>query len=66
MRNNKEKMSKLELKGWVDDYESRWKIPSKCPKCGSDLSRTDAIGLIGIMFIYCKNYKCRWCSIFEE
>ena len=59
-------MSKLELKGWVDKDERKWSIPNKCPKCGSGLSKTDAIGLIGIMFIYCKNSKCRWCNLLEE
>jgi len=59
-------MSKLELKGWVDKDERKWSIEDKCPKCGSELGRTDAIGLIGIMFIYCKNTKCRWAKYYQE
>lgn len=66
MQNNKEKMSKLELEGWVDKYEDRWKLPKECPVCKGQLSKTDAIGLIGIMFVYCKDSRCRWCCIFEE
>ena len=63
---NKEKISKLELKGWVDKDERKWSIPRQCPVCKGELSKTDAIGLIGVMFIYCKNSKCRWAHYYKE
>ena len=63
---NKEKISKLELKGWVDKDERKWSIEDKCPICGGEVSKTDAIGLIGIILVCCKNSKCRWCMEFKE
>jgi hypothetical protein len=66
MKKDKQKMSKLELSGWVDSYESRWNVPSECPCCKGSLSKVDAIGLIGVMFVWCKDSKCRWCELYYE
>ena len=52
----------LGLKGWVDTDEDKWNVPNECPKCGGKLGRTDAIGLVGILFVYCKDSRCRWCK----
>jgi len=62
----KEKISKLEFKGWLNNEDKKWNIPSECPICKGKLGKVDAIGLIGVMFIYCKNSKCRWSQIYEE
>lgn len=59
-------MSKLNLKGWVDDYDKRWSIPKMCPICKGEVSKTDAIGLIGLIFVYCRNSKCRWAKYYKE
>lgn len=58
--------TKLDLKGWVDKGEKKWNIITNCPKCNSKLSRTDAIGLIGVIFVYCKNSRCRWAELYQE
>ena len=54
-------MSKVVIDGWVEvGEEVKKSIPTKCPKCGKKLSKTDASRLIGIILVFCMNYKCRY------
>jgi hypothetical protein len=58
-------MPKAVIDGWVEIGEEVKKtLPTKCPKCGKKLSKTDASILIGIILVFCSNYKCRWCEEF--
>jgi len=51
---------KLKVRGWIENENEKYSnIPNKCPKCGSELWKTDALQTCGIYWIGCKNFKCR-------
>ena len=53
------------IDGWVEEGEDVKKsIPTKCPKCGKKLSKTDATRYCGMIFIFCSDPKCRWAEEF--
>jgi hypothetical protein len=42
-------------------------VPSKCPVCGRGLRRVDATARAnGLYFVWCPNWRCRWCLLFEN
>lgn len=57
-----------EIEGWieVDEDKPKNEIPSKCPKCGSPLWKTNALQACGMFWVGCKNLACRWCEIYTE
>jgi len=58
-----------EIDGWIENDEKKkvkTGIPSKCPKCGSKLWKTNALQSCGIYWVGCQNLKCRWCEIYRE
>ena len=56
-----------EVDGWIED-ESKpsTNVPKICPKCGRKLSYTNGLQTCGIIFVYCMNLRCRWCTEYEE
>ena len=57
----------LEINGWIENENEKYSnIPKVCPKCGSELWKTDALQTCGIYWIGCKNLKCRWSEEFIE
>lgn len=62
-------MKKLkEIKGWIEENEDKPKkgIPNKCPKCGSPVWVTNALQTCGIIWVGCRNLKCRHTEIYKE
>ena len=48
-------MPQAQIKGWLSEDEPIQKaLPTKCPKCGKHLLRTDASRLCGLIAVYCK------------
>ena len=60
-------MPKIKIKGWIEDEEELYtNIPKKCPKCSSELMRTDALRTCGLYWVGCKNLRCRWSEVYTE
>ena len=60
-------IKKIEVKGWIENKNEKYSnIPKVCPKCDSELWKTDALQTCGIYWIGCKNLKCRWSEEFIE
>jgi hypothetical protein len=55
----------LEIKGFVEEDEEPTNVIKKCPKCGSDMWKTDALKLLNQLVVGCKNTRCRYCVIYE-
>jgi hypothetical protein len=65
-RGNNIKTVKLKVKGWIEeDGEAYSNVPKVCPKCRGKLWKTDALGLCNILWVGCRNLKCRWSEIYE-
>ena len=59
------KTIKLKVSGWIEEGEQYSNVPKICEKCGSKLRVTDALHLCNILMVWCPNYKCRKCEIYE-
>lgn len=55
-------MPKAEIVGWLEVGEKINKsIPTKCPKCGKGIWKTDVQKTLGYILVGCKDSTCRWC-----
>jgi hypothetical protein len=57
-------MVELEINGWSDNEEEYTNVPRKCPKCGGDLWKTDALRILNELVVGCKDTRCRWVEIY--
>jgi len=62
-----DKPIKLIVHGWItDDKTKSSNVPDRCPKCNSELWRTDALKICNMYIVGCKNVRdCRWCEVFQ-
>lgn len=54
------------ITGWLDKGEEiKRSVPLICPKCGKKLHRVDISRILGLVYVFCLDNKCRWCESFE-
>lgn len=67
----------IEISGWCEEGEEFTNVPKVCPRCGSKLTKVDALKTSSnFLFVFCANGKlpdkegykvkpCLWCECYK-